>query len=143
LSPVLAIPAPQARFKPVYVGDVAAALLACVHDGDTRGKAYELCGPREYTLRELVQYACDVSGRRRLVLGLPDSLARLQARFLELLPTPPFTRDNLASMSVPSVCSGPFPFGLQPQALEAIAPLYLAPTTQRGRYLQLRWRARR
>ncbi len=144
LLPFLAIPMPEARFMPVYVGDVAAAMLACVHEPDTWGKAYELCGPREYRLKELVEYACAVSGHPRPVLGLPKSLASLEARLMELLPSPPLTRDNLASMSVPSVCSGQFPFGLRPQPLEAVVPVYLAPeATPQERYPQLRWRARR
>ncbi len=141
--PVLTVPCPQATFKPVYVGDVASALLAAVSDIATWGKGYELCGPRAYTLKELVEYVCAATGKRRLVIGLSDRLSYLQARLLELLPVPPMTRDNYYSMQVPSVCSGPFPFGIQPQALEGIAPLYLAPSSPRERYPQLRWRARR
>ncbi len=142
--PVLALPSPHAKFKPVYVGDVANAMLASVNDPDTWGKAYELCGPRVYELRELVEYVCAVTGRKRLVVGLPERLAMLQARMLELLPAPPLTRDNLLSMRVPSTCEGQFPFGIEPRALEGIAPLYLAPATApRERYPQLRFRARR
>ena len=141
--PVLLVPCPQARFSPVYVGDVASALLAAVGDSDARGKRYELCGPRAYTLRQLVEYVCAATGRRRMVIGLSDRLSYLQARMLEFLPGPPMTRDNYYSMQVASVCSGSFPFGIQPQALEGIAPLYLAPITPRERYPQLRWRARR
>ncbi len=141
--PVLAVPCPQAAFKPVYVGDVASALLAAASDTATWGKRYELCGPRAYTLKELVEYVCAVTGRRRMVIGLPDRLSYLQARLLEFLPGPPMTRDNYYSMQVPNVCSGSFPFDIQPQALEGIAPLYLAPSTPRERYPQLRWRARR
>src|SRR5882672_4509202 len=141
--PVLFVPCPQAAFSPVYVGDVAGALLAAATDTDTRGKRYELCGPRSYTLKQLVEYVCAATGRRRLVIGLSDRLSYLQARLLELLPVPPMTRDNYYSMQVPSVCNGPFPFGIEPQALEGIAPLYLAPSSPRERYPQLRWRARR
>jgi NADH dehydrogenase len=53
------------------------------------------------------------------------------------------TRDNYHSMQVPSVCTGSFPFGIQPQPLEAVAPAWLAPSGSRERYPQLRWRARR
>lgn len=145
--PVIALPAPKAVFKPVYVGDVVSAMLAAVNDPDTRGKAYELCGPHVYELKELVEYACAATGRRRIVIGLPDKLAYLQAGFLELLPVPPLSRDNLLSMRVPSTSEGKFPFGIQPKALEAIAPFYLAshgsPVAPRERYPQLRWRARR
>jgi uncharacterized protein YbjT (DUF2867 family) len=141
--PVLLVPCPQARFSPVYVGDVASALIAAVSNTDTWGKRYELCGPRSYTLKQLVEYVCVATGRRRVVLGLPDRLSYLQARMLEFLPGPPMSRDNYYSMKVPSVCSGAFPFGIQPQALEGIAPVYLALAMPRERQPQFHWRARR
>src|SRR3954468_1855048 len=67
--PSLLVPCPHARFSPVYVGDVASALLAAVGDPETRVKRYELCGPRTYTLKELVEYVCVATGRRRMVIG--------------------------------------------------------------------------
>lgn len=140
---VLPLGSPQARFQPVYVGDVAGVMCHALEDLDTYGKAYDLCGPREYTLREIVELVCRITGRRRLVIGLPDRLAYLQAWVMEKLPGKLITRDNLRSMQVPNVCRGPFPFGMLPQALDAVAPLYLAPAGPRGRYPQLRWRARR
>ena len=141
--PGLALPCPDARFQPVYVGDVAKALIAALDDGETYGKAYELCGPRVYTLRQLVEYVCEITGRRRIIVGLPDRLSYLQAWIMEWTPGPLMSRDNYLSMQVPNVGSGPFPFGIQPQALEAVAPGYLAPLSPRERYPQLRWRARR
>jgi NADH dehydrogenase len=143
LFPVLPIACPQARFQPVYVGDVAQAMSYALDSLDTHGKVYELCGPRQYTLKELVEFVCQVIGRPRTVIGLPDRLAYLQALVMEKLPGKLITRDNLRSMEVPNVCAGAFPFGIQPQALEAVAPAYLAPTGPRERYPQLRWRARR
>ena len=143
LFPVLPIACPQARFQPVYVGDVAQAMSYALDSLDTHGKVYELCGPRQYTLKELVEFVCQVIGRQRTVIGLPDRLAYLQALVMEKLPGKLITRDNLRSMEVPNVCAGAFPFGIQPQALEAVAPAYLAPTGPRERYPQLRWRARR
>jgi uncharacterized protein YbjT (DUF2867 family) len=143
LFPVLPIACPQARFQPVYVGDVARAMTDALDEPDTHGKRYELCGPREYTLKELVEYVCQVTGRHRLVIGLPERLGYAQARVMEKLPGKLITRDNLLSMQVPNVCSAPFPFGIQPQALEAAAPAYLAPTGPRERLPRLRWRARR
>jgi len=145
--PVLAVPCPKAVFKPVYVGDVASAMLAAVSDPDTWGKRYDLCGPRVYELKQLVEYVCAVTQRRRLVIGLPDRLSYLQAWVMEWLPGTPMSRDNFYSMQVPNVCDTAFPFGIEPQALEGIAPLYLAPASvglaPRERYPQLRWRARR
>jgi len=143
LFPVLPLACPQARFQPVYVGDVAAAMSRALEDLDTFGSVYELCGPREYTLRELVEFVCNVTGRHRTIVGLPDQLAYLQAFVMEKMPGKLITRDNLRSMQVPNVCAGAFPFGIQPCPLEAIAPAYLAPTGPRERYPQLRWRARR
>lgn len=141
--PVLKIVCPQAKFQPVYVGDVARALVAALEEPSARGLRYDLCGPTRYTLKELVEYVCRVTGRRRLVLGLPDSLSYLTARLMELSPLPLLTRDNYYSMQVPSVSEDPFPFGIAPQALEALAPTWLAPSGPRERYPVLRWRARR
>jgi len=143
LFPVLPIACPEARFQPVYVTDVVHAMAGSLDEPDTHGKLYQLCGPRQYTLKELVEFVCQITGRHRAVLGLPERLSYLQAFVMEKLPGKLITRDNLRSMQVPSVCSGSFPFGIQPEALEAAAPAYLAPTSPRERYPQLRWRARR
>jgi len=125
--PVLALACPHARFQPVYVGDVARAMAEALEKPEARGKRYELCGPREYTLKALVEYACAATGRHRLVLGLSPSLSYLQARLLEWSPGPLMTRDNYYSMQVPNVCAQDcaLPFGLAPTALEAVAPAYL------------------
>jgi uncharacterized protein YbjT (DUF2867 family) len=141
--PVLPLACPDALFQPVYVGDVAAAFVAALERRDSAGRAFELGGPRRYRLRELVEYVCRITGRRRLVIGLPGWAAWLQARAMELLPVPLLTRDNLRSMRVPSVTDEPLPFGLRATALEAAAPAWLAPSGPRERYPQLRWRARR
>jgi NADH dehydrogenase len=141
--PVLPIACPQARFQPVYVADVAHAMSRALDELSTHGKTYELCGPRQYTLKELVELVCEITGRHRAVIGLPDRFSYWQAFVMEKLPGKLITRDNLRSMQVPNVCSGAFPFGIRPQALEAAAPAYLAPAGPRERYPRLRWRARR
>jgi len=142
--PGFALACPAARFQPVYVGDVTRAMTTALAETDSFGKRYDLCGPRAYTLKELVEYVCSVTGRRRVIIGLPDRLSYLQARLLEWSPGPLMTRDNYRSMQVPNVCGEAcLPFGLVPQALEALAPAYLAPSGPRERYPQLRWRARR
>lgn len=146
--PVLAVPCPEALFQPVYVADVARAMLACVGDSDTHGKRYELAGPHAYKLIDLVRYVCAATGRRRLILGLPERLAYWQAFAMELLPGPTLmSRDNVLSMRVPNTSRAPFPFGIEPHALEAVAPFYLGAGTAklapRERYPVLRWRARR
>ena len=141
--PVLALASPEARFQPVWVRDVAAAFVAALDSREAAGRRYGLCGPRQYTLRQLVEAVCAITGRRRLVVGLGPRLSSLQARCMELLPVKLLTRDNLRSMQVPSVCEGPFPFGIEPSALEAVAPAWLAAGGPHGRYPALRRQAGR
>lgn len=129
LMPVLMLAGADARFQPVYVGDVAHCLVHAIADDTTVGQSYDLCGPTVYTLRELVRYAGDVSGHPRPIIGLSGAAARLQALALEILPGGLMSRDNLASMTRDNVCDGPFPpvFGRVPTALEAVAPQWLGP----------------
>ena len=142
--PALALASPKAQFQPVYVGDVARVMVTALGETASFGKCYDLCGPHPCTLRQLVEYVCAVTGRRRLIVGLSPSLSLLQGWLLENLPGQLMTRDNVRSMQVPNVCAGcMLPFDLAPQALEAIAPSYLSPLSPRERYPQLRWRAGR
>ena len=143
LAPVLFLASPNARFQPVFVEDVAASFVKSLEDLASAGKGYDLCGPRVYTLRELVVFVARVLNRRRLVIGLNDSLSYLQALALELLPVKLMTRDNYYSMKVDSVCSCEFPFGITPKALEAVAPSYLGRRTPRAHYQRFRGRAGR
>lgn len=141
--PVLALACPQARFQPVYVGDVVQAFLAALDSADAVGQRFDLCGPKVYSLKELVEYVCAATGRRRLIVGLPDSLSYLQARLLEWTPGPLMSRDNYRSMQVRSVCNCPFPFGIAPQALEVLAPSWLVHPRTRDHFSELRARAGR
>ena len=141
--PVVALGSPNARFQPVFVEDVAAAFVKSLADLGSHGKRYDLCGPRVYTLRELVEFVAAATGRRRPIVGLNDTLSWLQALCMEWLPVKLLTRDNYDSMKVASVCDCPFPFGITPAALEAAAPAWLGPVTPRARYQQFRAQVRR
>ena len=141
--PVMALACPDARFQPVYVEDVAAAFATALEDPEAVRAAYDLCGPKVYTLRELVRYAGEVSGHRRPVIGLGAGLSRLQAAVLEHLPGKLMSRDNVRSMSVDSVCTSAFPFGIRPTVLESVARNWLAPESPRTRFQPFRNRARR
>ena len=136
LLPVVALASPDARFQPVYVGDVAHCMSHALTDDATHGQSYDLCGPTAYTLRELVRYVGQVSGAVRPIIPLGPRLSRLQATALEMLPGTLMSRDNLASMTRDSVCDCAFPavFGIAPTALEAVAPDYLAPTARHSPY---------
>ena len=151
MAPVVTLPRPDTRFQPVHVEDVAAAFVRSLESPDSTGKSYDLCGPRAYRLRELVEYVGQVTGRRRWIIGLPDGLSYLQALTMELPPLKQIlrslgmlmTRDNYYSMKVDSVCKGDFPFGIAPTALEGIAPGYLGGRAPRRRYYGFRGRAGR
>ena len=136
MFPVIPLACARARFQPVFVGDVAACIARALVDDDTIGQRYPLCGPKAYTLEELVNYVAETSGHPRPILPLGPALANLQARVMELLPGSLLTRDNLASMQHDSVCDGPFPgaFDITPASVEAIAPEYLAPIALRSRF---------
>lgn len=143
LLPVLVLGSPGARFQPVFVEDVAAAFAAGLNDVRSHGQGYELCGPTVYTLRELIDYVGRTSGHVRPVIGLGDRLSYWQAYFMEWMPVKLLTRDNYYSMKADSVCRCEFPFGIQPTALEAVAPEWLGHRTPRSRYSRYRNRAGR
>jgi len=134
--PVLALAAAQARFQPVYVGDVVSCFVHALSDAATIGQRYPLCGPKVYTLHELVRYVGETADAVRPIMTLGPTLSKLQAFALEHLPGKLMSRDNLASMQQDSVCDCAFPavFGITPAALEAVAPSYLAPAAARSAY---------
>jgi NADH dehydrogenase len=131
---------PQARFAPVYVGDVVRALLVALENPLTVGERYELCGPHSYSLQELVDFTAQTLNLSRAVIGLGSGLSRLQAAVLGHMPGKLFTHDNFLSLQVNCVCTGTFPpiFRVRPQALEGLVPLYLAHGDLRGRYDEFR-----
>ena len=143
--PVVPRASARSRFQPIWVEDVARAIATVLGDPRCFGQTYELCGPRVYTLGELVEFVAATTGRRRSVIALPGWAACAQAFVLEHLPGKLMTRDNLRSMSVANVCSGAFPqvLGFQPSALEAVVPQYLAGRNARARYNMFRDRAGR
>jgi NADH dehydrogenase len=133
LAPVVPLACAHARFQPVFVQDVAQAYVNAMATPATIGHVYELGGPQVYTLEELVRFAGRASGHPRPVLPLPDALARVQATILEHLPGAPImSRDNLDSMRLDNVLSGPIApeLGIHPASLEAIMTDALAGRTR-------------
>ncbi len=144
LTPVLPLACPTARFQPVYVDDVARAFNAALDQHKTFGQRYSLCGPKVYTLREIVDYLAHLLGQRTRVIALNDGLSRLQATLLEFFPGKPFSLDNYRSLKVDSVCSQGFAeiFGITPTPLETVVPRYLGAAAHQ-RFSLLRSHARR
>jgi NADH dehydrogenase len=104
LAPVLALGGANARFQPVHVGDVAQAFANALDNPATYGNTYSLCGPRVYSLRELVRLAAAAGGSPRPVIALPEKLGQLQAWLLEHMPGGPLmSRDNLDSMRLDNI----------------------------------------
>jgi uncharacterized protein YbjT (DUF2867 family) len=127
-APLVALGSANARFQPVYVGDVAQAVVTVLQRHIGIGQTIELVGPQVYTLHQLVRMAGIYAGHARPIIGLPSWLASLQALCLEHLPGRLLSRDNLASMQVDNIATAPLPveLGIVPTALEEIAPRYLA-----------------
>lgn len=138
----------QSRFAPVYVGDVAQAFVRSLDNPQTYGQRYNLCGPREYSLQQLVQYTAGMLGLKRKIISLGNFSSRLQANVLEYMPGKPFSRDNYRSLQMPSTCKKGDNalrdvFGIEATPLEAVVPQYLAHKATRERYMEIRREAHR
>lgn len=150
LAPFVPLAGAHARLQPVWVEDVASAVVACLagpHAQGSIGQIYEAFGPEVYTLAQLVGLAGRIGGvahgRGRPVFALPDALARIQARLMELMPGEPLlSRDNLDSLTVPNVATGHHPglqaLGITAASLLAIAPGYLGHKGRRSGLMALR-----
>jgi uncharacterized protein YbjT (DUF2867 family) len=134
LSPVLPlVGGGHTRFQPVFVGDVAEAIARAVDGEAVAGTSYELGGPEVKTFRQLMEFVLKTTGRRRVLLPLPFALASLQATFLQFLPKPPLTPDQVTLLRADNVVSPEAErerrtlpaLGIAPTTIEAIVPTYL------------------
>ena len=134
MFPFIPLAGSTARFQPVWVEDVATALVKCIENNSTIGKTFEACGPEVFTLKQLVQLAGQYSGandgKGKPVIGLPDALARIQAALMELAPGQPImSRDNLDAMKTDNISGGKLPglkdLGITASSISAIVPFYL------------------
>jgi NADH dehydrogenase len=145
LAPFVPLGGAHARFQPVWVEDVAAAVVRCLDQPATIGQVFECAGPQQFTLADLVRLAGRLSGHPRPVLPLPGALARLQALVMEYLPGEPLmSRDNVDSMQVPNVATPGQPgleaLGVQASGVEGVAAGYLGGVDGPGRFMP--WRSR-
>lgn len=147
--PIFPLGSAHAQFQPIFVGDVARAVVHALSTRATFQRTYPLGGPKIYTLRELVQLSCRASGHPRWVINLPNFLARWQAWFFECLPGQPLmSRDNLDAMKVANITPPgwvpPPELGITPLTpLDEVAPAYLALRSPRSVYHRFRARAGR
>jgi NADH dehydrogenase len=131
---------PDARFAPVYVGDVVEAFSRALPSSNTWRKHYELCGPRSFSLRELVRYTALQLGLKKIIIPLPDPVARLQAHLFGLLPGKPFSYDNYLSLQIDSICkeNGLEQLGITPTDVDQVVPFFLRERSEKIRYSELR-----
>lgn len=126
------------RFQPVYVGDVADAVMACLDDKATAGKTFELGGPRVYTFKQLLEMILAETRRKRLLVPVPWPIARVQAKVLQLFPKPLLTTDQLVQLERDNVVGDDAAtfadLGIEPTALEVILPTYMDRYRTGGRF---------
>jgi len=128
LTPVLPLARADAKFAPVFVGDVVNAFLHALDDRSTIGQTYELYGPEVVSLRDIVTYTARHLGLRRWVIGLPNPLGRLQAAVFDFVPGKPFSSDNWKSLQIDSVggIDGLFRMGIEKTPIDAVMPALLS-----------------
>ena len=139
-APFLPLARANAKFAPVYVGDVAEAFARALVHPHSIGHTYELFGPHVISLRAIVKWTAVLIGKRRGVIGLPDSLGYLQAMVGEWLPGKPISRDNFRSLLLDSVGEkdGLGELGIVAMPMKMIVPAMLASDAQQRRLQHFR-----
>ncbi len=127
----------QTKFQPVYVGDVAAAVWKILQEPATAGQVFEFGGPREISFEEILRYICEQTGRRRHFVPMPFALAKIDAFFLQLLPKPLLTVDQIEMLKTDNVVSGNAPgldaLGVNATPIESILPTYITRYRRAGK----------
>ena len=128
----------ETLFQPVYVGDVADAVIAALLDGEAKGNIYELGGPETLSFEEIYKKLFSYTGQKPILFPLPYGAAKFQAFFMGVLPKPPLTRDQVESLKTDNVMNedalGLENLGVTPTALDLILPTYLTRYRRGGRF---------
>ncbi len=128
----------QTKFQPIYVDDVADAVVAILSKPDSRGQTYELGGPRVWTLEEVYKFVLDATHRTRMVIPLSFAMAKFASLFLQLLPGHILRPDQVNMLREDNVVSDDAmtlaDLGIIPQPAEIIMPKYLVRYRKAGAY---------
>jgi len=131
----------RTRFQPVFVGDVAAAIVAALDLPDAQGRTFELGGPATYSFKELLEIVLSETGRRRILVPIPFALAAIKAFFLQFAPRPLLTPDQVKLLRHDNVVAPTAPglaeLGIRPTTVEAEVPVYLWRYRAKGEYADL------
>ena len=134
LFPVIPLGSPDATFQPVWVEDVARAIVASLPLADAKNRTFVLVGPKVYTLRELVEFVIAATAKRRMIVGLGPALSMLQASVFGMLPGKLLTPDNVRSMTLPNVSDQPYPAQLgRAHPMEGVVNTYMQAESMGGR----------
>ncbi len=126
IAPILPLACANTKFAPVYVDDVVQKIANALTDKQTFDQRINLCGPKQYSLKQLVKYVADTSNLNRIIFGLPNWASKLQANILEYVPGKPFSVDNYLSLQKDSICSdSPQDAYRCTTNLESVVPNYL------------------
>ena len=127
--PFMPVVAGDTKFQPVYVGDVADAVMAAIEEPEAAGRIFELGGPRAMSMREVLAYILKETGRDHRMIDMPMSLLRLQASILQMLPGKLLTTDQLKLLAKDNVltagAAGLTELGIVPTPIELVVPGYL------------------
>lgn len=116
------------KLQPIYVDDVAKAIIACLDNDSTRGAVLEIAGPKVYTMRAIEEFILKTTKRSRILLPIPFAIARMMAIFMKLLPKPLLTADQVTLLTYDNIITGKNgleDLGIKPTAMELIVPSYI------------------
>ena len=117
------------KFSPIYVGDVAKAIVKSLELLDAETKIYELGGPENYSFKELMQILLNEIKKKRFLLSIPYTIAKVQSYFLQIMPNPLLTPDQVEILKYNNIVSGDYPtlkdLGITGTKLQTILPKYI------------------
>jgi uncharacterized protein YbjT (DUF2867 family) len=119
----------RTRFQPVFVGDVARAIMSVMEHPETAGQTFELGGPEVMTFRQILEWLLKVLRRRRPIVNVPFGWAGTLAWVLQALPSPMLTRDQVLLLRSDNVVAtgtkGLEELGIAPTPMSVVAPSFL------------------
>ena len=118
----------KTKFSPIYVLDVVEMIAKSINDPNSYDKSYQLCGPKTYSLKNLISFTSETLDLKCVIIPLNNTLSYIQARVFDFLPNKPFSTDNYLSAQTDSICecNDLFRYNIKPTAIEDIVPQYLA-----------------